>query len=263
MERHFLKSIVIFLAMLTVVVCRGQSAVADSDTQMDPSARGRLEFIRVSDDGTHFVLADSGRRFVVWGLNYDHDASGRLIEDYWQKEWATVVDDFKEMAALGANVVRIHLQIARFIKTPGEPDKEALDQLASLVRLAEETGLYLDITGLGCYRKKDVPEWYDAMNEARRWNVHALFWEAVAKTCAKSPAVFCYDLMNEPILPGAGEKEVDWLAGEFAGYYYVQRITLDLAGRTREQVARSWVDKLVAVIRKHDTRHMVTVGVIP
>ena len=41
------------------------------------------------------------------------------------------------------------------------------------------------------------------MDEAQRWRVQALFWEAVAKTCAKSNAVFCYDLMNEPILPGA------------------------------------------------------------
>jgi hypothetical protein len=69
--------------------------------------------------------------------------------------------------------------------------------------------------------------------------------------------------MNEPILPGANKKETDWLAGEFAGKHFVQRITLDLEGRTREQVAKAWVDKLVTAIRKHDNRHMITVGVIP
>lgn len=69
--------------------------------------------------------------------------------------------------------------------------------------------------------------------------------------------------MNEPVLPGANKKETEWLAGEFAGKHFVQRITLDLAGRTRKQVARAWVDKLVAAIRKHDDRHMITVGVIP
>jgi hypothetical protein len=68
--------------------------------------------------------------------------------------------------------------------------------------------------------------------------------------------------MNEPILPGE-KKETEWLAGEFGGKYFVQRISLDLAGRTRKQVARMWVDKLVAAIRKHDKRHMITVGVIP
>jgi hypothetical protein len=149
------------------------------------------------------------------------------------------------------------------MQTPTEPNEASLKQLARLVELAKQTGLYLDITGLGCYHKKDVPEWYDAMDEAARWDVQARFWEAIAKTCAGSPAIFCYDLMNEPILPGADKVETDWLAGEFGGKHFVQRITLDLAGRTREKVAKAWVDKLVAAIRKHDERHMITVGVIP
>ncbi len=174
-----------------------------------------------------------------------------------------MVEDFGEIKALGANVVRIHLQVARFMKTPQEPNEASLSRLADLVQLAERTGLYLDVTGLGCYHKQDVPTWYDAMNESDRWDVQARFWEAVAKTCANSNSIFCYDLMNEPILPGAGKPETDWLAGEFAGKHFVQRITLDLAGRSRKQVAKAWVDKLVSAIRRHDNRHMITVGVIP
>jgi hypothetical protein len=222
-----------------------------------------LELIRVSEDGRRFVSAESGERFFGWGFNYDHDDSGRLIEDYWYEEWATVAEDFKEMKALGANVVRIHPQVAKFMKSSKEPNEAALKQLVRMVRLVEKTGIYLDITGLGCYHKEDVPKWYDAMDEAGRWEVQALFWEAIAKNCAESPAVFCYDLMNEPILPGDKEKESEWLTGELGGKYFVQRISLYLAGRTRKQVARMWVDKLSAAIRKHDKHHMITVGVIP
>ena len=228
-----------------------------------PQSEGKMELIRPSEDGSSFVRAESGEKFLAWGFNYDHDDPGRLLEDYWHQEWPTVVEDFKEIKALGANVVRIHPQTAKFMQTPTEPNKVSLEQLAHLVKLAEQTGLYLDITGLGCYHKNDVPEWYDAMDEAARWNVQARYWEAIAKTCAGSPAIFCYDLMNEPILPGSEKAETEWLAGEFGGKYFVQRITLDLAGRTREQVAKAWVDKLVAAIRKHDQRHMITVGVIP
>ena len=123
---------------------------------------------------------------MVWGLNYDHDRSGRLLEDYWNNEWPVVVKDFNEMKALGANVVRVHLQVAKFMKTPNEPNQASLKQLARLAALAEDTGLYLDITGLGCYHKKDVPKWYDQMNEADRWDVQARFWSAVSKTCAKA-----------------------------------------------------------------------------
>jgi hypothetical protein len=226
-------------------------------------AQAGLELIRVSEDGRRFVRAESGGRLVGWGFNYDHDDSGRLLEDYWHQEWSTVVEDFNEMKNLGANLVRVHLQLAKFMEAADRPNKGALKQLGRLVELAETTGLYLDITGLGCYHKKDVPGWYDAMDEARRWRVQALFWEAVATTCAESNAVFCYDLMNEPILPGANDKETDWLGDEFGGKHFMQRITLDLAGRTRKQVAQAWVRKLVTAIRKRDKRHMITVGVIP
>ena len=227
-----------------------------------PVLFSKLELIRPDDSGRCFVGAETGRKFVAWGVNYDHDGPGRLLEDYWEKEWKTVEHDFREIKELGANVVRIHLQVAKFMNTPLDVNTVSFRQLARIVKLAEKTGLYLDITGLGCYHKKDVPAWYDSMTESERWDVQALFWEMIAKTCSKSPAVFCYDLLNEPRLPGQ-KKEMDWLGNPLGDKYFVQRISLDLAGRTREQVARNWVEKLVAAIRAHDKRHMITVGEIP
>ena len=225
--------------------------------------RGELEWIEVSENGSGFVLAESGETFRIWGVNYDHDGASRLLEDYWGGEWPTVEEDFQEIKALGANVVRVHLQVAKFMKSPDNVDPEGLRQLGRLLQLAEETGLYLDITGLGCYHKQDVPVWYDALDERGRWAVQARFWDAVAETCAGSPAVFCYDLMNEPILPGAKKVETQWLTGELGGKHFVQRITLDLAGRSRQQVAKDWIERLVVAIRKKDQRHLITVGVIP
>ena len=221
-----------------------------------------LTRIRPSDDKTHFVRGPFGERFVVWGFNYDRDDAGRLLEDYWADEWPTVAGDFREMKALGANVVRVHLQLGRFMQSADRPNDENLARLTRLVRLAEETGLYLDVTGLGCYHKQDVPAWYDALGEADRWEVQARFWTAVAGACGRSDAIFCYDLMNEPIV--GNDRKVDWLPGEpLAGKHYVQRITNDLAGRTDRQAARAWVAKLAGAIRSADDRHMITVGVIP
>jgi len=220
-----------------------------------------MRFVRVSDDKRGFVL-DDGSPFVAWGFNYDHDEKGRLLEDYWGTEWTKVEEDFREMKDLGANVVRVHLQLARFMRRPDEPNALALERLGRLVELAERQRLYLDLTGLGCYHKKDIPAWYDPLAEDARWAVQARFWEAVARRCAESPAVFCYDLMNEPILPGE-KKETEWLTGELGGNFFVQRISLDLAGRTRQQVAKAWVDRLAGAIHRQDRRHAITVGVIP
>src|SRR5262245_46010014 len=179
--------------------------------------RADLEWVRVSADGRGFVLEKAKRPFVPWGFNYDHDDAGRLIEDYWESEWARVEEDFRAMKRLGANVVRVHLQFSKFMTARDRADPKALDRLGKLVGLAERVGLYLDLTGLGCYHKKDVPAWYDALSEEERWEAQARFWEAVAKTCQDSPAVFCYDLMNEPVVPGGKRKNDDSLGAAFAG----------------------------------------------
>jgi len=245
------------------LACFAASAISQAALIERAPAADPLEWIKVSEDGTHFVTAKTGERFVIWGVNYDHDDAGRLLEDYWEGEWETVVEDFREIKALGANVVRVHLQLPKFMETKEQTNAANLAQLAKLVRLAEETGLYLDLTGLGCYHKRDVPLWYDELEEAARWEVQERFWQAVAAVCKDSPAIFCYDLMNEPIVPGDKKKETEWLTGELGGKHFVQRLALDLAGRTREEVARQWVKKLTTAIRQIDDRHLITVGAIP
>ncbi|MEO6739453.1 MAG: cellulase family glycosylhydrolase [Chthoniobacteraceae bacterium] len=225
---------------------------------------GALEAVRVAPDGKSFVLAESGRAFRVWGVNYDHDShgeNGRLLEDYWDAEWETVRGDFREMKELGANVVRVHLQVGKFMSAADTPNGKSLVQLRRLLALAEETGLYLDITGLGCYHKADTPRWYDALDESARWAVQARFWSAVAKTCRDSHAVFCYDLMNEPVI--GGKKEDGWLSGELGGKCFVQRLTLEPGKRTPIEIAKAWVERLTTAIRAEDRGHLITVGVIP
>jgi hypothetical protein len=221
-----------------------------------------MERIQVAQDRRGFVLADSGRPFHPWGLNYGN--GGRLIEDFWDKEWPTVEGDFRAMKRLGANVVRVHLQLGKFMTAADRPDDKALDRLGRLLDLAERTGLYLDLTGLGCYRKGDVPAWYDALSDDDRWAVQARFWEAVAGRCARSPAVFCYDLMNEPLAPGGRRKPGDWYSGHtLGGYDFLQFIALDQAGRPRADIACQWTRRLTAAIRKHDRRTPITVGLLP
>jgi len=147
-----------FLTCVLVLMARAALAAGTNDAVVMASAQP-LAWIRTSADKTHFVCDGTDCRFVPWGFNYDRDEAGRLLEDYWADDWAKVADDFQEMKSLGANVVRIHLQLCRFMKSPGQPDEINLARLGKLVRLAEETGVYLDVTGLGCYHKEDIPPW--------------------------------------------------------------------------------------------------------
>src|SRR5688572_24971178 len=79
------------------------------------SFAAELEAVRISPDKKSFVLEKSGAKFTPWGFNYDHDEDGRLIEDYWEKEWPKVAEDFREMKELDRKSTRLnssHSQIS-------------------------------------------------------------------------------------------------------------------------------------------------------
>jgi len=220
--------------------------------------------IAVAPDSRGFVYAGTSGRFVPWGFNYDRDFASRLIEDYWEIDWPAVDSDFREMQSYGANVVRVHLQFAKFMTSPSLANPRALEQLSRLLKLAEREGLYLDLTGLACYRRSDVPPWYDALSESQRWDAQAAFWDAIAWKCASSPAVFCYDLINEPLVPTAPLPKGQWLhPASLGGFNYVQYIALDPGKRPRTQIALKWTHEMVSAIRKRDHSHLITIGLLP
>ncbi len=252
------RSLRIALAILTVWAGGVETTRCFAD---DPPAMLK---VRVSGDGKRFVLGESGQIFIPWGFNY-LGKFGQLVEDSWEKDWPRLERDFCEMRKLGANVVRIHLQFGTYMKGPDEFDQSQLARLRKLLDLARETGLYLDLTGLSCYRLDQIPVWYDTLAETDRWSVQARWWTEVARTCADHPAVFCYDLMNEPVIGGAPkEGEPRWVGGELGGFYFIQWISREgKGGRTNDEIAAAWVAKLTSAIRKQDPETLITVGVIP
>lgn len=240
------------LPIVSVLICFLISSVS----------AGALERIAISPDGKSFVKVPSNRPFVPYGFNYA--PRNEMLEDHWDAHWPEIEGDFAEMRDLGANVVRIHLQYPAFMEAVDKPSSHALMKLREVLSLAERNQLYLDITGLACYKPKVTQPWYDQLDEGERWKAHAFFWETIAKTCTSSTAVFCYDLMNEPIVPGEKRKPGEWYSGAlFGGFDFVQFITLDAARRPRDQIAREWSRQLKAAIRLHDQQHLVTVGLLP
>jgi hypothetical protein len=232
---------------LSMPGCVKQETVAKAEAP-------RMELIAVSESGTSFVQKGRGgpKPWTPWGFNYDHDESPeeRLIEDYWDAEWDKVSRDFHAMRAMGTTLVRIHLELPRFMDGPTQVNARSL---------AEREGLYLDVTGLADYRPSSVAAWYVALAEPERWATQSRFWEAVATQAAESPAVFCFNVMNEPALPESTSAGL-WPPAWVNGRTYVEFISRDLAGRPRADVGRAWLRTMVAAIRKHDTRHLVTVG---
>ncbi len=234
------------------------AALAITAVAADPQPR-----ITLSRDGKTFILQNTTTKFLPLGHNYGN--AHRLMEDFWETDFKTIEDDFAELKALGTNVIRVHLQFGKFIPEPQKPDAAQFGRLARMLKLAEKHGTYLDITGLACYRTADVPKWYDTLSEKERWAAQAFFWSEVARACSESPAVFCYDLINEPLAPpGEKRKDGDWYSGKpFGGLDFLQFISLDPAGRARDEIVRDWIRMLTAAIRQHDKQTLITVGMLP
>jgi hypothetical protein len=206
-------------------------------------------------------IDENGDCFVPFGYNYVGSKFVSLLEDDWLSDssWAVIISDFQEMRRYNANTVRIHLQYNKFMNDPQTPNETAFDRLKQLVQLAEETRLYLLVTGLGAYRAADQPLWYDALDEQQRWATHAIFWAKVAESIGSSNAVFSYDLMNEPVSTDTST----WLPGSaFGNFHFVQNLTRTPNGRTFEQIATAWIQQMKAAIRAHDLATPITVGFI-
>jgi hypothetical protein len=221
------------------------------------AAAGEMEFVRVAADKKSFILAASKERFIAWGHNYAVNEPDPVAA----MDWSRIAHDFDDFHKMRANVARIHLQVPHYMDGPATPNRRALAELSQLLRLAEEKGVYLDVTGLASYHVKHRAVWYDSLSDKDRWSVQARFWESVAEVCAKSPAVFCYDLINEPVVRGA--RKDGWYAGRMGDYEFIQRLSLDPAGRSLDDLAKSWTRRMVSAIHKHDRSHLITMGMLP
>ncbi len=249
------------MALLAACLAGCRTPSPEPDLRGDASVT-KLERVIISPDGRGFVLEKSRTAFRPWGMNYGNDA--RLMEDFWERDWETFAADFRKLKKLGANVVRVHLQVGKFMDAPDRMNAVAMKQFRRMLRLAEDTGIYVDVTGLASYRPADAPAWYDAMDEPARWATQAKFWESIAAAGAGSSAIFCYDLMNEPISPAGKRDSGKWRSGSLlGGLDFIQVIALDPAGRTREEIVRQWIDRMTAAIRKSDRTGMITVGMLP
>jgi hypothetical protein len=204
-----------------------------------------MEVVKLSGDKQGFVLSPSGDGFIPWGHNYAAvDLLDRLGSDPLRVE-----REFAEMKAAGTTVARVHPEMPRILLGPRKADPLALERVGALLRIAERAGIRLMITGLACYRIDD------------RLKTQCFFWETIARTCAGSPAVFAYDLVNEPAATGAPPDS--WYMGRLGEAEFCQRLSLDRARGTGEEVFREWTALMVAAIRAHDSERLITMGMLP
>jgi hypothetical protein len=221
-----------------------------------PAQGSRLP--EVHRQGSDLVAA--GERFRAWGFNYGLRRRYPILRYFdrpTEQRLRRVVADMREARLLGANTLRVYLEIKAFMRGPNQPRRRALAALAALLDEAERLHVYLDLSGNLVWRAP--PAWYDALPEQARWTVQARFWRAVARTAHGSPAVLVYELTSEPVIHDSEH----WYGGALDGYTFIQRIVRETAGRDPSELARCWIRLLTRSIRAHDRRHLIGLGMLP
>jgi len=251
--------------LCTALLLLGATLVSScsDDLPTPPALTNSTPISKISiNSSNEFVRAD-GSKIIPWGFNYTNPEGVGLIEDNWYDPgvWQLIQEDIGDMKSMGANIIRLHLQYHRFMIDVNTPNQQALDRLADLVEYAEDQHLYLTITGLAAYRKSDAPTFYDSLSDDERWATQAIFWKAVAETVGTSPAIFSYNLMNEPTVSAQCIDEVcEWTPGDgLGGLNFVQNITrtIDLPPAN---TLKSWIAQLSQSIRSVDATTPITTG---
>lgn len=209
--------------------------------------------------GTQLKLGKE--QFRVYGFNYEFNGSHPNIDYIDNPDRAHLLrvrTDFATAARLGANTVRVFLELHDFMAGPTRTRPRALRALRQIIQEAERARLLLDVTGNLVWHPERSPAWYEALSERGRWRVQARFWRAVAAIGARSHAILCYELTSEPAI---GDDN-GWYTGVLI-HHYIQYVVRELGARDGPTLARAWTRMLRNAIRSRDRRHLITIGLLP
>ena len=256
------------------------------------AVRSPMELVEVSRDGRGFVEQGSGRPYIPFGTNYYDPHTGWAPKLWRQFDADKVREHFRVMSSLGVNCARVFLTAGSFQPTADAIDEQTLSKLDKMVEIAREVGIRLIPTGPDHwegqpgYWKPDRFAGEDALGALDR------FWDVFGRRYRGEPAIFAWDLLNEPHLPWScpqwAPKWHAWLHEMYAdrselkaawGDELTEADTWDHVAvpadrpnagnprlrdwqRFREHLADEWVRRQVEAIRRADPTHLVTVGYI-
>ena len=212
----------------------------------------------VQRQGSDLVAA--GERFRAWGFNYGIGDRYPILSYFdrpTERRLQRVVADMREARLLGANTLRVYLEIEAFMNGPISPGgvRSLRSRPCSTRRSGSTSTSTSPATSCGERRPPGTTRYPNRLDGRSRRNSGGRSHERHKD----SPAVLVYELTSEPVIDDA---EV-WYCGEMGGYTFVQRIVREIDGRDPSELARRWVRLLTASIRVHDRRHLIGLGMLP
>jgi len=252
----------------------------------------KMQLIITKAAGHGFVERDSGRTYIVFGTNYYDPHTGWAPKIWRQFDAEKVRQHFQVMSKLGVNCARVFLTAGNFQPNAETVEEQALEKLDTLIEIARIAGIRLLLTGPDHWEGQ--PSYWKPDRFAGQAALQALerFWDVMGRRYRGEPAIFAWDLLNEPHLPWFVEQWRPqwnaWLQKTYGnweslkaswgdelseeerwGEVAVAKNQPDPANPRlrdwqlfREHLADQWVRRQVEAIRNADPAHLITIGYI-
>ncbi|HOB90969.1 MAG: beta-galactosidase [Bacillota bacterium] len=255
-------------------------------------------FVRVADDNWHFEEIRPGAEpapFVPIGVNYFAQGIGWAPKVWTQFRPDAFKEDFPLMREMGMNVIRVFLSIAPFIPEDKVLSDEAMSKCRTMLDLAAEHDIRIIFSGPSAW--EGTPDWMRAPD--RTWQDYFTdeqildnldyFYQEFGKEFGDHPALFSYDLSNEPHMvwdrPSRREAWIRYLKEKYGSLAELNaawaprariddwddiQVAADANDRNspiiwdyqmfKNYLSRNFIERCVNAIRRHDTNHMVSIG---
>jgi len=270
-----------------VGIVAGCSSFAPKNSQSPKSG-----LIGTTPDGKGFIDRSSRQPFIPFGTNYYDPNTGWAPKIWQQFDPDRVAGHFAVMKKLGVNCARVFLTAATFQPDVNTIDPEALAKLDELVRIAREAEIRLILTGPDHWEGSPAYWRPDRFGGEEALRALDNFWTVVGRRYRGEPAIFAWDLLNEPQMPWSNEAwQPRWNAWLVAKYHSREGLKAAWGGELgdqekigdiripenkavqsnprlldwqlfRESLADEWVRRQVEALRRADPTHLITVGYI-
>ena len=219
----------------------------------------------------------SGLPFTPWGCNYYDPTTGWAPRIWEQFDPLRVGDHLDHIRATGANTIRVFTTIRNLLESPRRVNQAGIARMAHMLSIAESKGLRVIWSGPS--RWEGSPDWwrentpYEVCARPDLMAALETAWRGMGQAFRGRPAVFAYELQNEPYAPWKPTAAINGLWADWRLAHAPDapetfpppptrphETWLASVQRFREDLATDYVRRMTTAIRETDDTHLITIG---
>lgn len=236
-----------------------------------------MEIIRVHPSGWGFIEKGTNRPFIPWGCNYYDPFTGWAPHLWEEFDPGRVTEQLGHIQSVGGNVIRIFTTVKNVLLDPKKINLTGIKKMESMLSRAEACNLRVIWSGPSLW--EGAPDWwredapYEAYANPGLITAMQTAWRGIGGAFRGHPALFAYDLHNEPFAPWKRSAilNVKWTVWRKR---YAPEAPEKLPApiepqncnwhndlqRFREYLAVEYVRQMTDAIRSTDDTHLITIG---